>query len=67
MSCIGGASVIRAINDNLKFIISHKFALTLRFTDASGKFVFGGTKCCKLVKGTFIAFTMVLTINFYCI
>ncbi|OXA45205.1 hypothetical protein Fcan01_19794, partial [Folsomia candida] len=49
-SRLGGDSVTLAVNNTLKAIIKHEFALILRFTDSSNKAAFGGTLCCKLVK-----------------
>ncbi|OXA43304.1 hypothetical protein Fcan01_22144 [Folsomia candida] len=49
-SRLGGDSVTLAVNNTLKAIIKHEFALILRFTDSSKKVSFGGTRCCKLVK-----------------
>ncbi|OXA49202.1 hypothetical protein Fcan01_15515 [Folsomia candida] len=49
-SRLGGDSVTLAVNNTLKAVIKHEFALILRFTDSSNKAAFGGTLCCKLVK-----------------
>lgn len=48
---IGGGTVSRAVNETMSGVIKHEFALILRLTDASKKISFGGTPCCKLVKG----------------
>lgn len=51
MSRIGGTSVVKTVNNVMRFIIDHSLALNLRITSTSGKIVFGGTNCARLVKG----------------
>ena len=53
LSNIGGNSVSRTVNNILKFIIEHSFALQTRFTASSGKVEFGNSVCVKLVRGMY--------------